>query len=106
MNTDAVIYVIDHHEYYHRGALRNLHLLIPEGSPEGVPILIIANKQDLHPKKFTKLIEDKLMLNDLKCDWRKYILPHLLLSLNYVYDITKYDLFYVPKKLFQLYIDI
>ena len=73
-NTDAVIYVVDEKEYMIPAVKEDLHGIFQDEWLEGVPLLIVANKKDLHPENFTELLKDKLDLNEMKgCDWRKYL---------------------------------
>ena len=69
-----MIYVVEENEYIIDRIRRDLHDISEEESLEGVPVLVVANKEEQHSKDFTELMQEKLNLTKLKgCDWRKYL---------------------------------
>ena len=71
-NTDAVMYVIGKRRYMIEGARGDIHDLFQDESLEGVPVLVVVDKENLHTENIPEEIEDRLKLNKLKGhQWRK-----------------------------------
>ena len=73
-NTEAIIYMVEENENMVDRIRRAMHDISRHESLEGVPVLVVANKEETHSENFMELMQDKLNLNKLKmCDWRNYL---------------------------------
>ncbi|CAF1518992.1 unnamed protein product [Rotaria sp. Silwood1] len=75
-NTQAFVFVVDSNDRERiSNASEQLHTMINEEELLKIPVLILANKQDLPNAMSTSELTDKLDLEKLSCDRKWYIQP-------------------------------